>query len=251
MQFNGTLRRDDHTLVKGVDEAWDKFDSFKQYDVFTNQWLQEVRRILKPQGTLWGIGSYHNIFRIGARLQDLGYWILNDVVWRKTNPMPNFRGLRFTNAHETLIWATRDQKATDYTFNYLTMKTSNEDLQMRSDWLLPVCHGAERVKNETGKTIHPTQKPESLLYRILLSSSKREDVILDPFFGTRTTGVVAKKLRRHFISIEKDVAYVEVARKRIAQVKPCSQYDIEIMRSARQEERIPFGSLVEGGLLKP
>ena len=192
LQLKGDLHRPDASKVDAVADDWDKFDDFAAYDAFTRQWLGEARRVLKPTGTLWVIGSYHNIFRVGAALQDLGYWILNDIIWRKSNPMPNFRGTRFTNAHETLIWASRDENATGYTFNYQAMKTLNDDVQMRSDWTLPICTGGERLKNDSGAKLHPTQKPESLLYRILLASTQTGDIVLDPFFGTGTTGAVAK-----------------------------------------------------------
>ena len=219
LQLSGDLSRPDQTHVDAVKDAWDQFDSFAAYDAFTKIWLAEARRVLKPDGAVWVIGSYHNIFRVGTILQDLDYWILNDVVWRKTNPMPNFRGRRFTNAHETLIWAARSQKSR-HVFNYEAMKALNDDLQMRSDWELPLCTGAERLKQADGKKAHPTQKPESLLARVILASTRRGDVILDPFFGSGTTGAVAKKLSRNFIGIEQDVAYVEIARKRIAAVTP-------------------------------
>ncbi len=208
------------------------------------------RRVLKPNGALWVIGSYHNIFRVGSILQDLGYWILNDVVWRKTNPMPNFRGRRFTNAHETLIWATRDN-AKNYTFNYDAMKVLNDDLQMRSDWLLPICTGNERLKGDEGRKVHPTQKPEALLYRVLLSSSKPGDVVLDPFFGTGTTGAAAKRLGRHFVGIEREQEYIDAASERIAAVEPAPEEALQVARSKRTEQRIPFGTLLEAGLIGP
>ena len=219
LQLEGPLTRPDQSEVDAVDDAWDKFASFAAYDDFTRAWLLACRRVLKPNGTLWVIGSYHNIFRVGAILQDLGFWILNDVVWRKTNPMPNFRGRRFTNAHETLIWASRDAGAKGYTFNYDALKAANDDLQMRSDWLFPICTGGERLKDDDGRKVHPTQKPEALLHRVLLASTKPGDVVLDPFFGTGTTGAVAKRLGRHFVGIERDAGYIAAAEARIAAVR--------------------------------
>ena len=206
LQLEGELLRPNNSVVDGVDEAWDHFDGFADYDRFSEAWLTAARRVLKDDGTLWVIGSYHNIFRVGARLQDLGFWILNDVVWRKTNPMPNFRGRRFTNAHETLIWCAKDKDAR-YTFNYAAMKALNDELQMRSDWLIPICSGGERLKDGDGRKAHPTQKPEALLHRVILAATKPGDVVLDPFFGTGTTGAVAKRLGRRFIGIERDEAY--------------------------------------------
>jgi modification methylase len=251
LQLEGELTRPDQSRVDGVDDAWDKFDSFATYDAFTRAWLEAAKRVLKPGGTLWVIGSYHNIFRVGATLQNLGFWILNDVIWRKSNPMPNFRGRRFTNAHETLIWAARDPDQKRYTFNYDALKSLNEGLQMRSDWMLPLCTGAERLKDETGAKTHPTQKPEGLLHRVIIASSKPGDVVLDPFMGTGTTGAVAKRLRRRFIGIERDTTYVRAARTRIASVTPLDEKDVATMRSKRAEPRIPFGTLIEHGLLKP
>jgi modification methylase len=248
LQLSGELHRPDNSRVDGVEELWDKFAGFAEYDDFTRAWLSECRRLLKPSGGLWVIGSYHNIFRIGAILQDLGYWILNDVVWRKTNPMPNFRGRRFTNAHETLLWCARSRDAR-YTFNYEAMKTLNEELQMRSDWLIPLCGGPERLR-DGGKKAHPTQKPEALLHRVLLASSKPGDVVLDPFFGTGTTGAVAKRLRRHFVGIERDPAYAKLARRRIAAIRPAPEETVAV-QSRRDALRIPFGHLVERGLLRP
>jgi len=250
LQLSGDLSRPDQTHVDAVKDAWDQFDSFAAYDAFTTAWLTEARRILKPDGAIWVIGSYHNIFRVGTILQDLDYWILNDVVWRKTNPMPNFRGRRFTNAHETLIWAARSQKSR-HIFNYEAMKALNDDVQMRSDWELPLCTGGERLKQADGKKAHPTQKPESLLARVILASTRRGDVILDPFFGTGTTGAVAKKLNRQFIGIEQDAAYVDIARKRIAKVTPIASADLLETQPRRALPKIPFGSLIERGLLQP
>ncbi|MEO3386090.1 site-specific DNA-methyltransferase [Mesorhizobium sp. CAU 1741] len=251
LQLEGDLHRPDQSKVDAVDDDWDQFDSFAAYDAFTRAWLLAARRVLKPNGTIWVIGSYHNIFRVGAIMQDLGFWILNDVVWRKTNPMPNFRGRRFQNAHETMIWASRDAKAKGYTFNYEAMKAANDDVQMRSDWLFPICTGHERLKDDNGNKVHPTQKPEALLARILLSSSKPGDVVLDPFFGTGTTGAVAKRLGRHFVGIEREQAYIDAAIERIDDVKPLAAADLSIMTSKRSEPRIAFVSLLDSGLMKP
>ncbi len=248
LQLATELLRPNNTRVDGVDDAWDKFASFEEYDRFTRAWLAECRRILKPDGALWLIGSYHNIFRVGSILQDIGFWILNDVVWRKVNPMPNFRGRRFTNAHETLIWAARDQKSR-YTFNYESLKASNDDLQMRSDWLFPICSGPERLKDDGGRKAHPTQKPEALLHRILLATTSPGDIVLDPFFGTGTTGAVAQRLGRRWIGIERDPDYAKAAEERIARVKPLSASALEPQPSKRTEPRVPFGTLVELGLL--
>jgi modification methylase len=250
LQLKNELRRPDNSKVDAVDDAWDQFSSFADYDKFTRAWLAAARRALKDTGAIWVIGSYHNIFRVGATLQDLGFWILNDVVWRKTNPMPNFRGRRFTNAHETMIWAAKGEKHS-YTFNYEAMKALNDDLQMRSDWNLPICSGNERLKDAEGGKAHSTQKPESLLHRVIVSSTKPGDVVLDPFFGSGTTGAVAKRLGRHFIGIERDSEYVKVARRRIASVVPAESEAIEITKSKRAEPRIPFGWVVERGLLPP
>jgi modification methylase len=249
LQLGGELLRPNNTRVEGVDDAWDKFAGFAEYDRFTRHWLSAARRLLKPDGALWVIGSYHNIYRVGAILQDLGYWILNDIVWRKTNPMPNFRGRRFTNAHETLLWCARSQ-ASRYTFNYESMKALNEELQMRSDWLMPLCGGSERLKGDDGRKAHPTQKPEALLHRVLMASTRPGDLVLDPFFGTGTTGAVAKRLGRRFIGIERDPGYAELARERIRAVKPADLEDV-VAPQKREEPRIPFGALVERGLLKP
>jgi modification methylase len=251
LQLKGELRRPDNTKVDAVDDHWDQFSSFSEYDRFTREWLTEARRVLKDSGALWVIGSYHNIFRVGTILQDLGFWVLNDVVWRKTNPMPNFRGRRFTNAHETLIWAAKSAGQKSYTFNYEAMKALNDDLQMRSDWTLPICSGGERLKGEDGQKAHSTQKPESLLYRVILSSSRQGDVVLDPFFGSGTTGAVARKLGRHFIGIERDKDYAKLARSRIAEIAPADGEAIETIKSKRAEPRIPFGWVVERGLLPP
>ena len=250
LQLDGDLLRPNNTVVDGVHQAWDRFATFADYDRFSRAWLSECRRILKPDGALWVIGSYHNIFRLGAALQDLGFWIQNDVVWRKTNPMPNFRGKRFTNAHETLIWAARDQKSKP-TFNYEAMKAFNDDVQMRSDWLIPICSGPERLKDDGGRKAHPTQKPEALLYRVLLATTRKGDVVLDPFFGTGTTGAVAKRLGRRWIGIEADADYAKAAAERIAAVEPLSGSALEMTRSKRTEPRIPFGTIVDLQMIKP
>ena len=249
LQLGGELLRPNHTRVDGVEDAWDKFADFAEYDRFTRAWLAAARRLLKPDGALWVIGSYHNIYRVGAILQDLGYWILNDIVWRKTNPMPNFRGRRFTNAHETLLWCARSRESR-YTFNYESMKALNDELQMRSDWLIPLCGGAERLKNDEGRKAHPTQKPEALLHRVLIASTKPGDLVLDPFFGTGTTGAVAKRLGRRFIGIERDADYAKRARRRIAEVTAADN-DAVTSPQKREEPRVPFGTLVERGLLRP
>jgi modification methylase len=247
LQLGGDLFRPEGGRVDAVDDDWDKFDSMAAYDDFTRDWLHEARRILKDDGTIWVIGSYHNIYRVGALLQDAQFWILNDVVWRKTNPMPNFRGTRFTNAHETLIWCAKDEKAR-YTFNYRAMKALNDDLQMRSDWLLPICSGAERVKGDDGSKAHPTQKPEALLYRILLACTKPGDVVLDPFFGTGTTGAVARRLGRRWIGIERDRTYAKVARGRIDSTLALDESAMATMADKRSAPRVAFGLLVESGL---
>jgi modification methylase len=249
LQLSGELHRPDNSRVDGVEEDWDKFAGFAEYDRFTRAWLAAARRVLKPSGALWVIGSYHNVFRIGAAVQDLGYWILNDVIWRKSNPMPNFRGRRFTNAHETLLWCAHSKEAR-YTFNYEAMKALNDELQMRSDWLIPLCGGPERLRDGLGKKAHPTQKPEALLHRIILASTRPGEVVLDPFFGTGTTGAVAKRLGRRFIGIEQDPAYVLLARRRIAAVRPAPA-ELVHLESRREAPRIPFGTLVERGLLRP
>lgn len=251
LQLGGVLHRPDQSLVDAVDDEWDQFESFAAYDAFTRAWLLAARRVLKPNGTIWVIGSYHNIFRVGAIMQDLGFWILNDVIWRKTNPMPNFRGRRFQNAHETMIWASRDRNAKGYTFNYDAMKAANDDVQMRSDWLLPICTGSERLKKADGSKAHPTQKPEALLARVVLASSKPGDVVLDPFFGSGTTGAVAKRLGRNFIGIERDPDYVEAARARLRDIQPLEEATLAPMRPKREEPRVAFASLIESGLVKP
>ena len=250
LQLRGELHRPDNSKVDAVNNDWDQFESFQAYDAFTENWLNEAKRVLKKNGTLWVIGSYHNIFRVGTKLQDMGFWILNDVIWRKQNPMPNFRGTRFTNAHETLIWASKTKETKGATFNYQAMKALNEGVQMRSDWLLPICNGKERVK-VNGEKGHPAQKPEALLHRVILSSTNIGDVILDPFFGTGTTGVVAKRLGRHFIGIEKERVYIKLAKDRIAKAETLDDKIIAFTTSAKQEPRVPFGTIVEMGLLHP
>jgi len=249
LQLGGDLNRPDGSHVDAVTDHWDKFDSFATYDAFTRAWLAEARRVLKPTGSLWVIGSYHNIFRVGAILQDMGFWILNDIVWRKANPMPNFKGTRFTNAHETLIWASMGEKA-KYTFNYRTMKTLNDELQMRSDWVLPICSGAERLK-KGGAKVHPTQKPESLLYRVMLATSNKGDVVLDPFFGTGTTGAVARRLGREWIGCERESAYREAALERIELALPLDESAITTMQSQKAAPKVAFGTLVETGWIAP
>jgi modification methylase len=249
LQLRGDLKRPDDSAVDAVDDAWDQFASFEHYDAFTRAWLLACRRVMKPSATLWVIGSYHNIFRVGTILQDLGFWILNDVVWRKSNPMPNFRGRRFTNAHETLIWASRGADAKKYTFNYEVLKAGNEDVQVRSDWVLPLCTGEERLKDGSGKKVHPTQKPEALLARVLLSSSRPGDVVLDPFFGTGTTGAVAKKLGRRFIGIERDRVYVAEAERRLAATEALPDAALANFVTAREAPRVAFATLVERGLV--
>ena len=252
LQLGGDLTRPDNSHVDAVNNDWDKFDSFAAYDAFTRDWLKAARRILKDDGAIWVIGSYHNIFRVGAAIQDLGFWILNDVVWNKANPMPNFKGTRLTNAHETLIWASRSEKQKKYTFNYDALKTANDDVQMRSDWwTLPICSGGERMKNDDGRKSHPTQKPEALLHRIIVGTTNPGDVILDPFFGTGTTGAVAKLLGRHFIGLERDSDYIDVATRRIANVRALGAEDIEVQTSKKSEPRVPFGALVEHGMVRP
>ena len=251
LQLQGDLKRPDDSRVDAVDDDWDKFASFSAYDDFTRAWLTACRRLMKPQATLWVIGSYHNIFRIGAILQDLGFWILNDIVWRKSNPMPNFRGRRFTNAHETLIWAARDAAKRDYTFNYAALKAGNEDIQMRSDWFIPLCTGEERLKDRGGKKLHPTQKPEALLARVILAASRAGDVVLDPFCGTGTTGAVARRLQRNFIGVERDAGYAAAAQERIAAVTPLAEPALESFMTAREAPRVPFAALIERGLVAP
>ena len=251
LQLEGALTRPDQSLVDAVDDAWDKFADFAEYDAFTRAWLAAARRVMKPMATIVVIGSYHNIFRVGAILQDLGFWILNDIVWRKANPMPNFRGRRFTNAHETMIWAARSADAKAYTFNYEMLKAGNEDCQVRSDWFLPICSGPERLKDETGRKAHPTQKPEALLTRVLLAASNAGDLVLDPFFGSGTTGVAARRLSRSFIGIERDSVYAEAARRRIDAVEPLPEEAVATAPTRRSEPRVAFASVVEAGLARP
>jgi len=251
LQLQGDLKRPDDSRVDAVDDDWDKFASFDAYDSFTRAWLTACRRIMKPNATLWVIGSYHNIFRVGTVLQDLGFWVLNDVIWRKTNPMPNFRGRRFTNAHETLIWAAREAGGKGYTFNYEALKAGNEDIQMRSDWTLPLCTGEERLKTRDGKKLHPTQKPEALLARVILSSSRPGDVVLDPFCGSGTTGAVARRLGRSFLGFERERDYADAARERIAAVKPLPEDSLKPFMTAREAPRVAFSALVERGMITP
>ena len=251
LQLEGGLTRPDQSEVDAVDDDWDKFASFADYDRFTRDWLAAARRAMKPDATIFVIGSYHNIFRVGAIMQDLGFWILNDIVWRKANPMPNFRGRRFTNAHETMIWATKSPTAKAYTFNYESLKAGNEDRQVRSDWFFPICTGGERLKDEDGRKTHPTQKPEALLARIMMAASKPGDVALDPFFGSGTTGAVAKKLGRHFIGCERDDTYISAARARIAAAERLPDSAFQTPLGKRQEKRVAFASLVEAGMIAP
>ncbi len=251
LQLEGALTRPDASVVDAVDDDWDKFASFAAYDAFTRAWLLACRRVMKKNATLWVIGSYHNIFRVGAALQDLEFWLLNDIVWRKANPMPNFRGRRFTNAHETLIWASKSADAKAYTFHYEALKAGNDDLQMRSDWFIPLCTGEERLKGADGRKVHPTQKPEALLARVILASTNPGDVVLDPFFGTGTTGAVAKRLGRHFIGVERDSTYAAAARARIERVEPLSDISFAAPPEKRAEARVPFLTLIEGGHIQP
>jgi modification methylase len=250
LQLERELLRPNDTVVDGVDDDWDKFLSFEAYDHFTRAWLSECRRVLKPDGAIWVIGSYHNVFRLGVALQDLGFWLQNDIVWRKVNPMPNFRGKRFTNAHETLVWAGRDRKSR-VTFNYDGLKAGSDDVQMRSDWLFPICSGPERLRDDTGRKAHPTQKPEALLHRVLVATTNPGDVVLDPFFGTGTTGAVARRLGRRFIGIERDPDYAKAAEERIARTAPLAPSSVDTMRSKRTEPRVPFNAIVELGMLEP
>jgi len=251
LQLEQSLSRPDQSLVDAVDDDWDKFASFGDYDRFTRDWLTGVRRVMKDNATIFVIGSYHNIFRVGTILQDLGFWILNDIVWRKANPMPNFRGRRFTNAHETLIWAAKGASAKNYTFNYEALKAGNEDCQVRSDWFLPICTGAERLKDTSGNKTHPTQKPESLIARVLQAASQPGDLVLDPFFGTGTTGAVAKRFGRSFIGIEREATYAAAARARIADITPYPDEAISAAPSKRSQPRVAFASVVEAGLIAP
>ena len=249
LQLKSELTRPDRSKVSAVNDKWDQFENFKKYDDFTYEWLSECKRILKKDGAIWVIGSYHNIFRVGTAIQNLGFWILNDVIWNKNNPMPNFRGTRFTNAHETLIWASKSEKS-KYTFNYQSLKCLNDDLQMRSNWDLPICNGSERLKKD-GKKIHSTQKPEALLHRILLATSNKNDLILDPFLGSGTTATVAKKLGRNYFGIEKEQTYFKAAEQRIKETNPIEDDLLDTLKNNRAKPRIPFGSLVELGIIKP
>tara|TARA_B100001778_G_scaffold334804_1_gene347948 strand:+ start:1206 stop:2252 length:1047 start_codon:yes stop_codon:yes gene_type:complete len=250
LQLNGALARPDDSEVDACDDEWDKFDSFEAYDQFTEKWLKAAHNLLKPDGTIWVIGSYHNIFRVGKIMQDLGFWVLNDIIWRKTNPMPNFRGRRFTNAHETMIWASKSEKS-KYTFNYQSLKAFNDDIQMRSDWEFPLCTGGERLKDARGDKVHPTQKPEALLKRVLMASTNPGDTVLDPFFGTGTTGAVAKKLGRNFIGLEQDSSYIKAAQKRIDETTLLEEEELKQMPDKKSEQRVPFGNLLDVGLLEP
>ena len=249
LQLKKELSRPDRSKVDAVDDKWDQFESFKSYDEFTFRWLKECKRILKKNGTIWVIGSYHNIFRVGTAIQNMGFWILNDVIWNKNNPMPNFRGTRFTNAHETLIWASKNE-GSKYTFNYQSLKCLNDDLQMRSTWSLPICNGKERLK-KNGKKVHSTQKPESLIHRIILASSNKNDFILDPFLGSGTTAVVSKKLGRNYFGIEKEKYYFDATKKRLENTNIIKDEYLDTLQNNRTKPRIPFGSLVEMGLIKP
>jgi len=248
LQLKGTLRRPDDSLVDGVDDEWDRFADLGAYDAFTREWLAECRRVLRRDGTIWVMGAYHNVFRLGTALQDQGYWILNDVIWRKSNPMPNFRGRRFTNAHETLVWAARGPESR-YRFNYQAMKALNDDLQMRSDWLIPLCTGGERLRDDAGAKLHPTQKPEALLHRVILACTSPGEIILDPFLGSGTTAAVAKRLGRRFIGIERDQTYADAALARIAATEPAPEDAAAALPSKKEQPRIPFGTLVERGLV--
>ena len=249
MQIGDKLTRPDDSKVDGVNDKWDQFSSFEHYDKFSKSWLKECKRILKDNGSMWVIGTYHNIFRLGYHIQNLNYWILNDVIWRKNNPMPNFKGTRFTNAHETLIWASKNKKSR-YTFNYQSLKCLNDDLQMRSDWILPICNGKERLKKD-GKKIHSTQKPEALLHRIILATTNKGDSIFDPFLGTGTTAVVAKKLGRKYFGVEKDKKYFQAAKQRINETLEIKDDYLDILPNNKSKPRVPFGSLIEMGLIKP
>ena len=250
LQLKDTLYRPDQTTVEAVTQDWDKFNNYKEYDLFTNKWLKECKRILKKGAALWVIGSYHNILRVGTLIQNQDFWILNDIIWHKTNPMPNFRGTRFTNAHETMLWCTTSRNA-KYTFNYQNMKFLNEGKQMRSDWYIPICSGNERIRKENNKRSHPTQKPEALLYRIILSSTNKGDTVLDPFLGSGTTAVVAKKLQRNYIGIEKDKEYISIANKRIKKTKILDDKIVIMKKSRKDLPKVPFGELVEQGIIPP
>ena len=249
LQIGKKLKRPDDSKVNGVNDKWDQFESFNDYDNFCKKWLKECKRVLKDNGSIWVIGTYHNIFRLGYHMQNIGFWILNDVIWKKNNPMPNFRGTRFTNAHETLIWASKNKKS-KYTFNYQSLKCLNDDLQMRSDWTLPICNGSERVK-KNGKKVHSTQKPESLLHRILLASTNKNDFVFDPFLGTGTAAVVAKKLGRNYFGIEREKKYFNTAKQRLEKTIKIEDHYLDTIKNNKSKPRIPFGSLVELGIVKP
>ena len=250
LQLRETLYRPDQTTVEAVTNDWDKFDTYQAYDEFSLTWLQECKRVLKDGGALWVIGSYHNILRLGTSIQNLGFWILNDIIWHKTNPMPNFRGTRFTNAHETLLWCTTSRKA-KYTFNYQNLKELNEGKQMRSDWHIPICSGKERLREDNNQRSHPTQKPEALLYRIMVASTNVGDTVLDPFLGSGTTAVMAKKLQRNFIGFEQDPDYIKLAKKRLKNTEPLSNEVVTMTKSRKDLPKVPFGELVEQGIIPP
>ncbi len=250
LQLTDTLYRPDQTTVEAVNDDWDKFENFQAYDKFSLEWLKESKRVLKDGGALWVIGSYHNILRLGTIIQNLGLWILNDIIWNKTNPMPNFRGTRFTNAHETLLWSTTSKKA-KYTFNYQNLKELNEGKQMRSDWYIPICSGKERLREANNQRSHPTQKPEALLYRIIVSSTNKGDIILDPFLGSGTSAVVAKKLQRNFIGFEKNQKYIKLAKSRLEKTKVLDNEIVKLTKSRKYLTKIPFGELVEQGIIPP
>ena len=249
LQIGKKLKRPDDSKVNGVNDKWDQFKNFNDYDNFCKLWLTESKRVLKDNGSIWVIGTYHNIFRLGYHIQNMEFWILNDVIWRKNNPMPNFRGTRFTNAHETLIWASKNKKS-KYTFNYQSLKCLNDDLQMRSDWTLPICNGNERIK-KNGKKVHSTQKPESLLHRILLAATNKGDFVFDPFLGTGTTAVVAKKLGRNYFGIESEKKYFKTAKQRLEKTIKMEDHYLDTIKNNKSKPRIPFGSLVELGIVKP
>ena len=250
LQLKDTLYRPDQTTVEAVTNDWDKFDTYQAYDNFSLLWLKESKRVLRDGGALWVIGSYHNILRLGTSIQNLGFWILNDIIWHKTNPMPNFRGTRFTNAHETLLWCTTARKA-KYTFNYQNLKELNEGKQMRSDCHIPICTGKERLRESNNQRSHPTQKPEALLYRILVSSTNKGDTVLDPFLGSGTTAVMAKKLQRNFIGFEQDKEYIKLAKKRLKQTKVLADEVVIMAKSRKDLPKVPFGELVEQGIIPP
>ena len=250
LQLRDTLYRPDQTTVEAVTNDWDKFETYQAYDQFCLTWLQECKRVIKDGGAFWVIGSYHNILRLGTLIQNLGFWILNDIIWHKTNPMPNFRGTRFTNAHETLLWCTTSRKA-KYTFNYQNLKELNEGKQMRSDWHIPICSGKERLRENNNQRSHPTQKPEALLYRIIVSCTNKDDTILDPFLGSGTTAVMAKKLLRNYIGFEQDKEYIKLANKRLKDTKSFDDEIVTLTKSRKDLPKVPFGELVEQGVIPP